>query len=486
MAWNVNNCIIKIEFFNMNYQGVEKMNYCEDRVNDIKIAYIGGGSQLWAKSLMNDLALEARISGTVALYDINFEAALTNEKVGNILSNKKETKGKWQYKAVKTIEETLKDADFVVISITPGTLKEMASDVHVPEKYGIYQSVGDTVGPGGIVRALRAVPMYAQIAEYIKKYSPNAWVLSYTNPMSVCTRTLFEIFPEIKAFGCCHEVFHVQKLLTQMLEDMEGIKDIKRKEIKINVIGINHFTWISEASYQGKDLMPLYESFADKYYEAGFEPYKDFWKSSSFESAHRVKFDLFKQYGLIAAAGDRHLAEFMPPNYLRDKETIASWKMQLTSVDSRMKTLKEKISDTKKIIAGEKDIEVKSSGEEGVEIILALLGLKDTVSNVNIPNKGQIGNLPLGSIVETNALIQRNSIRPVYAGKLPLDILNIVQRHAINQESIVKAALTKDKKLAFNTFVNEPLVSISRSQAEKLFAEMLNNTNKYLKEWDLS
>ncbi|SFM01943.1 Family 4 glycosyl hydrolase C-terminal domain-containing protein [Pelosinus propionicus DSM 13327] len=232
--------------------------------------------------------------------------------------------------------------------------------------------------------------------------------------------------------------------------------------------------------------MPLYERFADKYYEAGFEPYKDFWKSSSFESAHRVKFDLFKQYGLIAAAGNRHLAEFMPPNYLRDKETIASWKMQLTSVDSRMKTLKEKISDTKKIIAGEKDIEVKPSGEEGVEIILALLGLKDTVSNVNIPNKGQIGNLPLGSIVETNALIQRNSIRPVYAGKLPLDILNIVQRHAINQESIVKAALTKDKKLAFNTFVNEPLVSISRSQAEKLFAEMLNNTNKYLKEWDLS
>ncbi|WP_281246832.1 family 4 glycosyl hydrolase [Pelosinus propionicus] len=70
-----------------------------------------------------------------------------------------------------------------------------------------------------------------------------AWVLSYTNPMSVCTRTLFEIFPEIKAFGCCHEVFHVQKLFTQMLEDMEGIKDIKRKEIKINVIGINHFTW---------------------------------------------------------------------------------------------------------------------------------------------------------------------------------------------------------------------------------------------------
>ncbi|AJQ29673.1 glycoside hydrolase family 4 [Pelosinus fermentans] len=151
---------------------------------------------------MNDLALEARISGTAALYDIDFEAALTNEKVGNILSNKKEARGKWQYKAVKTIEETLKDADFVVISITPGTLKEMASDVHVPEKYGIYQSVGDTVGPGGIVRVLRDVPMYAQIAQNIKKYSPNAWVLSYTNPMSICTRTLFEIFPEIKAFGC--------------------------------------------------------------------------------------------------------------------------------------------------------------------------------------------------------------------------------------------------------------------------------------------
>lgn len=141
------------------------------------------------------------MSGDVYLYDIDFEAAQHNEIIGNKIKDVEGCKTVWNYKAVKTIGEALEGAQFVVISILPGTFDEMHSDVHTPEKYGIYQSVGDTSGPGGIVRAMRTIPMMEEIALAIKKYSPEAWVINYTNPMSVCVRTLYKAFPGIKAFG---------------------------------------------------------------------------------------------------------------------------------------------------------------------------------------------------------------------------------------------------------------------------------------------
>lgn len=175
-------------------------------MNDVKIAYIGGGSKGWAWKFMADLALEESFSGEVRLYDINFESAKTNEIIGNRISEQKSAKSKWRYKAVKEIGEALEGADFIVISILPGTLDEMEIDVHLPEEYGIYQSVGDTPGPGGVIRALRTIPIYMEFAEAIRKYSPTSWVINYTNPMALCVRTLYTVFPKIKAIGCCHEV----------------------------------------------------------------------------------------------------------------------------------------------------------------------------------------------------------------------------------------------------------------------------------------
>jgi len=452
-------------------------------LQSVKIAYIGGGSKSWARSLMNDLALESRISGTVALYDLNYEAAVQNAKIGNRISQLDDAKSDWKYEAVSTMEEALVESDFVIISILPGSFEEMASDVHTPEKYGIYQSVGDTVGPGGHVRALRTIPMYVEIAESIKNHAPNAWVINYTNPMSLCTRTLYEVFPDIKAFGCCHEVFETQHLLGEVVKEYFNVEVEKRSDIKVNVLGINHFTWIDQASYKNIDLMPYYKQFAEKYAEKGFEKEEGKWKNSVFSSCHRVKFDLFKKYGLIAAAGDRHLAEFMPPIYLKDPETVASWKFHLTTVDFRKEDLKKKMSENQALIEETKQLEVKASGEEGVKIIQALLGLEEFVTNVNFPNKGQIEGLPLGAIVETNAVFRRDSVQPVFAGKLPLDIHNMVHRHVLNQESILQAALTKDKALALNTFINEPLLAIDRTEAEALFEEMLQNTKHYLPGW---
>ena len=287
------------------------MKYIDNKAEDVKIAYIGGGSRGWAWGFMSDLAAADDMCGTVFLYDIDKEAAKRNEVIGNNIKNTKGCKSVWSYKAEDNIAGALKGADFVVISILPGTFDEMESDVHMPEKYGIYQSVGDTSGAGGIVRALRTIPMFEEIAENIKKYCPDAWVINYTNPMTMCVRTLYKVFPEIKAFGCCHEVFGTQKVLMTALEEMRGIKDVKREDIKVNVVGVNHFTWLTKAQYRDMDLFPVYREFAEKYKDTGYlRDVDENWMNRFFKGSEKVKIDLFLRYGYIADDVERHLEEF--------------------------------------------------------------------------------------------------------------------------------------------------------------------------------
>lgn len=459
------------------------MRYCDNRAEDIKIAYIGGGSRGWAWNLMSDLALEQALSGTVYLYDIDFHAAKNNELIGNQIPKYYPEYNNFTYIATKTAEEALKDADFVVLSILPGTFDEMESDVHAPEKYGIYQSVGDTVGLGGIIRGLRTLPIYEEYALLIKEYCPNAWVINYTNPMTTCTDILYKTFPEIKAIGCCHEVFGTQDVLITALEEMRGITGVTRDDIKVNVTGINHFTWLTEAKYKNMDLFPIYREFCEKFKDTGHGKEKEAenWMNRFFKGNQRVKMDLFLRYGVIAAAGDRHLAEFCPGSwYMKSPEMVDEWGFSLTPVSWRKDRTKELMAQSERMAAGEERFEIVPSGEKGVAQMKALLGLEDLVTNVNLPNRGQIPNLPLGAVVETNAIFTSDSVTPVFAGEMPPAILGLTSRTVENQQLVVKAVMEKDLKPAFNAFINEVSNHLDLEDSKKLFDEMIENTKEYL------
>ena len=464
------------------------MKYENNKVTDLKIAYIGGGSRGWAWGLMSDLAQCEDMSGSVALYDIDFEAAYNNEIIGNKVNGSEGVKSHWDYKAVKTIDEAMCGADFVVISILPGTFDEMDSDVHTPEKYGIYQSVGDTAGPGGIVRALRTLPMIEEIAKAVEKNCPDAWVINYTNPMTLCMKALYYTFPGIKAFGCCHEVFGTQSFLMGVLKRELGIEDISRSDIKTNVIGINHFTWLTSAKYKNIDIFPIYRKFAEENYENGLNEKSDTnWMNNSFTSTEKVKMDLFLRFGYIAAAGDRHLAEFCEGSwYLKNPEQVKDWHFGLTTVDWRKNDLKKRLERSARLVSGEEEFELKPTGEEGVNQMRALLGLTELITNVNIPNRGQIPNLPLGAVVETNAVFRAGSLEPVMAGDIPQEIYPMISRICGEQEIIAKACKERNLENVFKAFCNDPLVTITVDEARKLFCEMVLNTSKYLSMYDLS
>lgn len=456
-----------------------------DKVRDIKIAYIGGGSRGWAWTFMTDLALDDQLSGEVRLYDIDPAAAEANKVIGNHLMSREDAKGEWTFEVYPTLESVLKGCDFVVISILPGTFDEMQSDVHLPERVGCWQSVGDTAGPGGIVRALRTIPMFVEIAQAIRRYAPDAWVINYTNPMSLCVKTLYYVYPQIKAFGCCHEVFGTQKTLKGIYEKTTGDTVQDWHDIMVNVVGINHFTWFTSASYKGTDLFPIYEDYIAKHFEEGFEVNDGNWMNSSFNCAHRVKMDLFRRYGWIAAAGDRHLAEFMPGDeYLKDPETVQSWKFGLTTVDWRKNDLKERLERSARLVNGEEEIKLESTGEEGILLIKALCGLSRFVSNVNIPNTAlQIGNLPADAVVETNAVFERDHIYPIAAGNLSRKVYDLVIPHVENHMRTLTAALTYDRDLVVDAFLADPNYAAKcqdRAQTEKLVKDMIQNTINYL------
>ncbi len=452
-----------------------------DKAKNLKVAYIGGGSRGWAWGFMKDLAMDADLCGSVRLYDIDRDAAKRNEIIGNRISSHPDAKARWKYEVADSLEEALTGADFVVISILPGTFDEMESDVHLPERLGVYQPVGDTVGPGGFMRAMRTIPMFVEIAQAIRDFAPDAWVINYTNPMTLCIRTLYEVFPAIKAFGCCHEVFGTQKLLCDILREEMGVENVDRHELYTTVTGINHFTWLTRATWQDVDLFPLYGKFAAEHPDGWEKGGDKNWMNSSFASADKVKMDLFRRYGAIAAAGDRHLAEFMPPWYTRDPETVRSWKFGLTTVEWRKNDLKNRMKRSDDLISGAEALDLKASGEEGHLLIKAILGLGDLVSNVNVTNRGQIPNLPLGAVVETNALFGLNRIEPVYAGPVPANILPLIARHVYNQENTLRAALTCDRKLGFTTFMNDPQMGhVTPEEGQKLFDDMLENQRKYL------
>ena len=452
-------------------------------MKNIKIAYLGGGSKLWARSFMQDLALAEGICGEVSLYDIDKEAAVRNQKIATRIHAKPEAVSQFVYTVAETLEESLTGADFVLISILPGTFTQMRSDVHAPEKYGIWQTVGDTAGPGGVLRAMRTVPIYEDFARAIEKCCPDAWVLNLTNPMSACVKALYDTFPEIKAFGCCHEVFHAQDFLCCVLKEQLGI-EATRKDIYTDACGVNHFTWITEASYQGIDLLALLPEFMETFYESGYyeKGNHEAWKTDPFAYGNRVKMALFNRYGALAAAGDRHLVEFVNNKwFLADPETVSKWHCKLTTVDFREENQARQIAESIAMANGEMEVPLAPSGEELVQLLRAILGLETVVSNVNMPNRGQMPGLPEGAIVETNCVFTNGYVKPVTAKELPAGALALVRRASDNVDLTCEGIRERDLDKIFAAFMNQALCStLTWEEGEALFKEMCENTREYL------
>lgn len=444
---------------------------------DLKIGYIGGGSQGWAHTLINDLAQCEDLAGRVALYDVNYEPAARNAELGNQIIER--AVGEWTFEAYHDMGQALDGADFVVCSTQDPPEETFVHDINVPKEYGIYQTVADTVGPGGTMRALRSIPQYREIAATVRERCPDAWVLNYTNPMTVCTRTLYEEYPDINAIGLCHEVHTSQRLLADIAEKYLDRENVMREEIDVTVKGINHFTWIDEAYWRDHDLFQyLDRELEDRKPIPGYEP-GELEGESYWINNFQIAFDLYERFGVLGAAGDRHLAEFVPW-YLSidDSQEIERWGVRLTPSSARVDS--EGPDKTEQYLSGDETFEFTESGEEAVEIMRALVGNEPFKTHLNYPNEGQVAGLPDSAVVETNALLTGKGVTPLCAGTLPREIESRVMTHVSNQETLIEAGFTGDLDLAFQAFLNDPLLTLQRDVAQELFVDLVTVERDYL------
>jgi len=441
-------------------------------MNNPHIVLVGGGSVNWSPKIINDLLLTPSLrEASFTIYDINEEAGRRMVRLGEKLVRDRGLGAVFRYAARE--EEAFAGANFVIITISTGDLDAMEHDLTIPEAYGIYQTVGDTVGPGGWARALRNIPVFISLAQAIEQYAPGAIVLNYTNPMAVLTNVFYRV-GGLKTVGLCHGLFEVYEVLMKLF----GLEN--EEDIRVRFGGTNHFFWILDMTVRGEDG---YARLRDKLQGRSFaEATTDrFIDGAGFHSNKLVCSELFASTGYLPYVADRHIAEFLPNYLTADPANVAKYRLHRTTAGERRKWKRDGMEKLGQYISGEKELPARRSRETAADIIDAFVTGSQFIDVMNLPNTGQISNLPPGSIVETLGVVNSLGFTPLTAGPLPAHILDLVLPHVRNQDMIVEAAMEHNIDKAFYALYNDSLCAhLPRPAIREMGERLLQANERYL------
>lgn len=425
----------------------------------IKTAFIGGGSVQWMPGLVNDMALtEALADAELVLHDIDAEALKRMVPVCGRIVQQCGT----SLRVTATLDRraALRDADFVVLCVGVGGLAAMRNDLEIPEKYGIFQAVGDTVGPGGLARGLRHIPFAVEIAREMEALCPKARLLNLTNPMTTICRAVTRA-TGVRTVGLCHEV-------SGMRAHLAGLFQVPVEQVILEVAGINHLPVVTRCSIRGRDGLAMLRDWLSEHHpfefvetgelQSAFEVFRDYLA---------VKLTLFEQLGALFGAGDRHVAEFFPGFLAEENERGRRYGIHLTTADHREEMARHRRENLEHYIPRK-----TASAEQLAPLMAALLGGPPGQFVVNLPNRGQIDNLPRHVVVECVAHIDGLGVRPLAVGALPPPVHGVVASHVDRQELIVEAALTGRYELAQAALATDPLVR-DPQVVEPMFEELV-------------
>lgn len=433
-----------------------------------KIVMIGGGSYNWTAHLVRDMVVKPELAGSeLWLVDIDKTALRDLEKYCRALFTR--ANSDWTLHTTTNRDEALPKADFVVITISTGGLEAMRPDLEIPYKYGIYQPVGDTVGPGGISRALRNLPVFMGFAASIKKYCPKAWVLNITNPMTVLTQVLCQ--QGCKTIGLCHELYALWGLLRDKLA-------CPWDEIALQVAGLNHFGFLLSATHKDRDLFGLFKKMAADSKTKMVKANVDLTHGDT-HGFHVFKFEYFRRTGWMMYPGDRHTSEFFSNVLTKESGYGKAYQIKLTTIKDRYKWLNDAKKHVKKLTADPSRISLEPSREAMSSLIVALQGGKPLVEVVNLPNTGQIENLPRGVVVETMGTVAANQVSAHTVGPLPDNLATLLTHHATRFNVVIEAALKGDRRLAHEAMASDPLVR-DWNTAGQMLDKLLKANRKYL------
>lgn len=434
-----------------------------------KVCMIGAGSTVFMKNLVGDILLnEIFADCEIALQDIDEErlktSAVVAEKIADALSVSP--------KIVATTDrrEALAGADFVIVMIQvagykPGTV----TDFEIPKKYGLRQTIADTLGVGGIMRGLRTVPVLLDIAKDMREVCPNALMLQYVNPMAINCWALNELAPDIRHVGLCHSV---QGTAFELSKDL----GVDYKSLRYQCAGINHMAFYMRFERElpdgtREDLYPKLKEIAARGEEPGW---------------NKVRYEILRRTGHFVTESSEHFAEYVPWFIKRDRpDLIEKFNIPL---DEYIRRCEEQIAaweaQERELVSANR-LEVKFSGEYGAKIMRAVTTGKPAVINGNVANNGLIDNLPAGTCVEVPCLVDANGITPTRVGKLPPHLAAMMQTNINVQALTVEAIRTGKREHIYHAAMMDPhtAAELSLDEIWSLVDDLLEAHDGWLPVW---
>ena len=406
----------------------------------IKVAMIGAGSVVFSRNLTGDILQIPEFKDcTITYMDIDQErldvAVALCKKVAKAVGANPKIEG------TKDRKVALKDADFVINMVQIGGFNSTLVDFEIPRKYRLNWTIADTTGPGGLFRALRTYPMLNGMVKDMEKLCPKAFLLNYSNPMSMNMQTVFRT-SSIRAVGLCHSV---QGTIDQLM----GYIGEKTEDITFECAGINHMAFYTKIEKDGVDLYPrLFKAMDDK----------------KIYDTNKVRFELMRRLGHYVTESSEHNAEYNCWFIPHGKENIAKFSIPLDEYLRRCDGIVDEFDRLKKFAKSNEPMKNVNKSHEYCSIIM-----KSIVSGVpsviygNLPNGGTISNLPRTAIVEAPTLVDRNGLHHAQIGELPPQLIGYMQPHVTQHELFIRAAMEGRRDHVYQACMFDPLTAAKLS-----------------------
>ena len=434
----------------------------------VKITFIGAGSTVFAKNVLGDVLLTPSLhEAQIALYDINEERLKESELMLRTI-NQNCNQNRATIRSYTDRKEALRDATFVVNAIQVGGYEpSTVIDFEIPKKYGLQQTIGDTMGIGGIFRALRTIPVMLEFAREMEEVCPDAWLLNYTNPMAMLTMAVLKA-TKIKTVGLCHSV---QVCVPDLFKGLGIQDDYDLNDFQWKIAGINHMAWLLEINYQGEDFYPVIRQKA---------------LEMTLPHADAVRYELMRNFGYYVTESSEHNAEYHP-YFIKSTypELIERFAIPIDEYLRRCVAQIAGWEEQRDAIVHNGELTHVRSLEYASYIMDAIVTGKPTMIAGNVMNNGLISNLPTDSCVEVPCLVDKNGVQPTFVGDLPTQLAALNRTNINVQQLTVEAALTLERDKIYQAALLDPHTNseLSIDDIRHLVDDLIEAHGDYLPEY---
>jgi len=449
-----------------------------------KVVVIGAGSYFFGKPVIYNMVNSPILrNGTLALVDLDQTVLDTMLSIAG--------RAKAHANAPLTIESStdrlkvLKDADFVVLSFSYRNAYYREMDTRIAAKYGVTMCSSDTIGPGGIFRAMRELPEILRIAKDVGQYAPNAWLINFINPSSVMGIALMRHAPNVKSFALCdgnHEPYvriGFLKDLGILPADAQTLPGDVAAKFKLIIAGVNHCTWVTECSFDGVDLMPKLRQKVAANAIAEYETRPSVKAKPRLNNNYAA--ELMDLYGAFPTAVS-HTKEYVPFFQGYGKCPVTPEPIIAFDGYNRAEEMAEAWAETVKIADGTTPIAefFKSGrGDHATDIIESMWGDLKKCFYINGANQGAVGNLPADAFLELRCELDMNGPRPLPAGVMPRGLLGLTMQVLDTHELTVEAIVKCDRQLLLRAMMTDPIVN-NINDGKNIIAELLELQRDHL------